>query len=60
VLISHDVSKNKFIINNIYGNSGFGYIKSKISGFNNAAKNFPFLIITDLDEYECPPVLIKE
>ena len=39
---------------------GFGYIKSRIKGFNNAAKEMPFLVLTDLDKEECAPKLIKE
>lgn len=44
----------------IHSSSGFGYIKIKISGFNKAARGIPFLVLTDLDDYECPPVLINE
>jgi len=40
--------------------SGFGYLKKKIAGFNNAAKGSPFLVLTDLDKATCAPVLIKE
>ncbi|MFA5863647.1 MAG: hypothetical protein WC975_03075 [Phycisphaerae bacterium] len=29
-------------------------------GFNNAAKGTPFLVLTDLDKSDCPPVLINE
>jgi hypothetical protein len=39
----------------IHSSSGFGYIKIKISGFNKAARGIPFLVLTDLDDYECPP-----
>ncbi|NIM12428.1 MAG: hypothetical protein GTO45_09965 [Candidatus Aminicenantes bacterium] len=40
--------------------SGFGYIKSRLKGFNNAAKGMPFLVLTDLDREECAPKLIRE
>jgi len=40
--------------------SGFGYIKSKIKGFNNAAKGMPFLVLCDLDREECAPKLVRE
>ena len=43
-----------------YGRSGFGYLKRKIVGFNNAAKGTPFLVLTDLDKKECAPLLIQE
>ena len=38
---------------------GSGYIKKNINGFNQSAKGFPFLIITDLDTIECVPILIN-
>ena len=39
---------------------GFGYIKKRIKGFNQAAKGMPFLVLTDLDIGSCAPDLIKE
>jgi len=53
-------SSRRFAVGSCFRRSGFGYLKSKITGFNNAAKGIPFLVVTDLDETECPPVLIKE
>lgn len=44
----------------IYNRGGYGYLRQNINGFNNAAKGVPFLIGTDLDEYECPAALIQE
>jgi len=44
----------------IYNRGGYGYLKRNINGFNNAAKGIPFLVGTDLDQYECPPVLIED
>ncbi len=38
---------------------GYGYIKRNISGFNNAAKGMPFLVLTDLDVEECAPTKIR-
>lgn len=43
-----------------HSSSGFGYIKSKIKDFNQAAKGMPFLVLTDLDKEECPPKLIRD
>ena len=40
--------------------SGFGYIKSRIKGFNNAAREMPFLVLTDLGKEECAAKLIRE
>jgi len=33
---------------------GFGYLKSKINSFNDAAKGIPFFVLTDQDR-GCPP-----
>jgi hypothetical protein len=43
-----------------YPGNGFGYIKSNINGFNQAAAATPFFILTDLDNYSCPPELISD
>ncbi len=50
----------KFNIQHVYSNNGFGYLKSNIRGFNEAAKYLSFFILTDLDRYECPPTLIED
>jgi hypothetical protein len=44
----------------IYNRGGNGYLRRTINGFNNAAKGMPFLVGTDLDEYECPAALIDD
>src|ERR1044071_4432659 len=44
----------------VYSRGGNGYIKRTISGFNNAAKGTPFLVLTDLDTYECPAALVAD
>jgi len=43
-----------------YKKGGFGYLKKKIRGFNDASNSMPFLVLTDLDMGECAPVLIEE
>jgi len=43
-----------------YNGRGFGYIKSKINGFNQACAAVPFLVLTDLDNNDCPVTLIDE
>jgi hypothetical protein len=53
-------SGRQYAVSSCYGRSGFGYLKSKIIGFNNAAKGTPFLILTDLDKKECAPLLLQE
>lgn len=50
---------DKFYIGNSYNGQGFGYIKTNINGFNQAASSVPFFVLTDLDNHECPPTLIS-
>lgn len=47
-----------YCVGPVYKHGGFGYLKKRASGFNNAAKASPFLLLTDLDEHLCPPALI--
>lgn len=56
-LLKH--SGRPFWIGATYGLVGSGYIKKNIARFNDAAKSKPFLVLTDLDQVECPPVLLK-
>jgi len=51
---------NKFNTGVSYNGRGFGYIKSKIVGFNQACVATPFLILTDLDNRKCPIDLIND
>lgn len=51
---------SKFHIQNVYSDNGFGYLKSNIRGFNEASKFYPFLVLTDLDRYDCPLKLIED
>ncbi|MCK5269445.1 MAG: hypothetical protein KAJ46_01620 [Sedimentisphaerales bacterium] len=43
-----------------YNSGGSGWIRKRIAGFNNAAKGMPYLVLTDLDREECPPLLLDE
>jgi hypothetical protein len=47
-------------VGSVFGKTGFGYLKQKAPGFNNAAKGTPFLLLTDLDTGPCPSALIAE
>lgn len=49
-----DCFDNKYQSGYSYNGHGFGYIKSKINGFNQACKSIPFLVLTDLDNNSCP------
>ena len=46
-------------VGNCYKKNGCAYIDGKIRAFNNASKYSPFIVIRDLDKYDCAPMLIK-
>jgi hypothetical protein len=50
----------KYTVTASYNKHGSGNIKKEIRSYNNAAKYFPFFILTDLDQKDCPLTLIKE
>jgi Domain of unknown function (DUF4276) len=52
-------SSRKYLVGSCYCRGGFGYLKKNIGSFNAAARNTPFLVLTDLDDAECAPVKIK-
>jgi len=43
-----------------YRRGGFGYLRRTIPGWNQAARSVPFIVLTDLDKYECPAELIND
>lgn len=49
-----------FYVAACYRKGGYGYLKNHIHGFNHAAQGMPYLVLTDLDQAECPPQLIRE
>lgn len=52
-------SDRSYIVKQCLSQTGYGYLKSRIGAFNNAARHFPFLVLTDLDRDECAPVKIQ-
>lgn len=42
------------------GKRGNSYIRQKMSGFNDASRYTPYVILTDLDHIPCPPQLIND
>jgi hypothetical protein len=57
-LLSH--FGNKFSVVNTYSRQGFGYLKSNLKGFNQAAAHTPFFVLTDLDQHICPSALLND
>ncbi|MCU0645677.1 MAG: hypothetical protein MUC94_15645 [bacterium] len=53
-------SQFNFSVGKCFSQGGAGYLKTKIQGFNHAARVMPFLVLADLDKIECAPILIKE
>lgn len=53
-------SLGRFTIGAAHRRGGFGYLRSRIQGWNRAAKGLPFIVLTDLDRYRCPSQLIME
>jgi hypothetical protein len=53
-------SQRPFLVGNCFNERGKDRMKKKISGFNNAAKEMPYLVLTDLDNKDCPRVIISE
>jgi len=55
-----DNSQKNYLVGYRYNSGGYGWIKKRINGFNRAAKGMSYLILTDLDQCECPPVLMDQ
>jgi len=55
-----DFVDRDYHVGTCYGRTGFGYLRKTVRGFNQAAKGTPFLLLTDLDDHDCPPELIGE
>lgn len=53
-------SQRPFMIGTCLNRGGYGYIKKIIPGLNHAARGMPYLVLTDLDNTECPLALISE
>jgi hypothetical protein len=53
-------SQRPFLVGVCFNQRGNDQIKQNISGFNNAAKGMPYLVLTDLDNAECPLVILSE
>lgn len=51
-------SGQSYAVGVCYNRGGFGYLKNMVGPFNHAAKGMPYLVLTDLDQAECPPSLI--
>lgn len=57
--ILSEIRKDLYVAN-VFGKRGNLYIKDKIESFNRAAKYQPYIILTDLDQKDCPLALINQ
>jgi hypothetical protein len=53
-------SDKNYVVGHRYNSGGYGWIRQKINGLNRAARGMSYLVLTDLDRYECPPILMDE
>jgi hypothetical protein len=53
-------SQRPFLVGDCFNQRGNDQIQKKISGFNNAAKGMPYLVLTDLENADCPLVILSE
>ncbi|KKI98059.1 hypothetical protein [Prochlorothrix hollandica] len=53
-------SQRPFSIGTCLKRQGFGYLKKILPGINHAAKGSAYLVLTDLDNNECPVALLAE
>lgn len=44
-------------VSECYGKKGFGYLKANIDKFQEAARQIPYVVLTDLDQYPCATAL---
>ncbi|WP_341735439.1 hypothetical protein [Microcoleus sp. CAWBG640] len=53
-------SQRPFLVGSRSNKKGFGDIKKSLPAYNNAAKRMPYLVLTDLDNADCPLVILSE
>lgn len=49
-----------YAVGPVFKQGGFGFLKKKTPAFNNMAKAYPVLLLTDLDTRPCAPALLGE
>ncbi|MBZ5594389.1 MAG: DUF4276 family protein [Acidobacteriia bacterium] len=50
----------RYAVGTAYRRGGYGYLRRTIHGWNRAARGIPFIVLTDLDNSECPSRLIED
>lgn len=54
------LSRSSLAVGLVYGKEGYGYVKTRLRGFNNAAKGVRYLVLADLDQFHCAATLWTE
>jgi hypothetical protein len=49
---------NRYAVGNAHRRGGYGYLKKTIPAWNRAARGVPLIVLTDLDDCECPARLM--
>jgi len=49
-----------YVVEAVFKQGGFGYLKKQAPAFNNMAKACPVFLLTDLDQRPCAPELIAD
>jgi len=49
----------KYVINRIFGRKGKNFIKDNLRAYNKAASILPYLVLVDLDNAQCPLIIIN-
>lgn len=52
-------SGKPIVVGVCYGNRGKDYLRHNVKRFNVAARHAPFIVLTDLDNDDCAPGLVK-
>lgn len=50
----------KFVISRTINARGYGRLKADMAKFKSASHVMPHVVLTDLDQYPCPPALLKD
>ena len=53
-------SQKEYLIGDVYGKKGAGFLRKNLSAFNNASNGSAHLVLTDLDNTVCAPGLIED
>ena len=51
--------RKDWVIGPVYGRQGNNYLFKHVQAFNKAAQGIPHVLLTDLDDVDCPPTLVN-